>query len=124
VSRLAAWAVFVLALSLLTACGGSKADAYGESKAVTINGTSVTVKMKNIQFSPQGIKVRPGTTVTWVNDDGVMHNVRQVESTFLSPDAMRTGESFSFRFDRPGTYRYQCTLHHPTMNGVVIVEGR
>jgi plastocyanin len=61
--------------------------------------------------------------VTWVNDDNVVHNVRQVESVFLSPEEMSRGESFSFTFDQPGTYRYQCTFHHPTMNGVVIVEG-
>ena len=115
--------VLTLGLVMLASCGGTKADAYGESKAVTINGASVTVRMKNLQFSPKGIKVRPGTTVTWVNEDVAVHNVRQVESTFLSPDAMQSDESFSFTFDRPGTYRYQCTFHHPTMNGVVIVEG-
>ena len=80
--------------------------------------------MKNLQFQPQGIKVRPGTTVTWLNNDSVVHNVRQVQSVFLSQDEIPSGESFSFRFDSPGTYRYQCTFHHPDMNGVVIVEEK
>ena len=107
---------------LTLSCGGSKADAYGESKARAVTSKSVTVEMRSLMFSPQGIKVQPGTTVTWVNKDEVVHNVRQVEGAFLSPDEMKSGESFSFTFDRPGTYRYQCTFHHPTMNGVVIVE--
>lgn len=119
---------FLLAILLTfsvasSACGGgSKADAYGESKAARISSDSVTVALKDLQFRPQGIKVRPGTTVTWVNNDPVIHNVRQVQSVFLSQNEMPEGDSFSFRFDRPGTYRYQCTFHHPNMNGVVIVE--
>lgn len=32
------------------------------------------------------------------------------------------GDTFSYTFDAPGTYRYQCTFHHPNMNGMVIVE--
>jgi len=114
--------LLVTSVFILANCGGSKADAYGESKAVTIREMQVTVQMKNLQFNPKGIRVRPSTKVTWVNGDGVVHNVRQVESVFLSPDEMKAGDSFNFTFDRPGTYRYQCTYHHPTMNGVVIVE--
>lgn len=99
------------------------ADAYGELGAETVTGSAVTVDMKGIQFVPQGISVRVGTTVTWVNRDQVAHNVRQVESEFLSPDSMEPGQAFSYTFTRPGTFRYQCTFHHPDMNGVVIVEG-
>ena len=83
---------------------------------------SVTVELKDIRFRPQGIRVKPGTTVIWVNADPVIHNVRQVESVFLSPDVLQPGDTFSYTFDTPGRYRYQCTFHHPNMNGVVIVE--
>ena len=115
--------LFVAGAILIGACGsGPKADAYGESNAARASGDSVTVEMRDLQFSPQGIRVKAGVTVTWVNRDPVVHNVRQVQSAFLGPDEMPQGESFSFRFDEPGTYRYQCTYHHPNMNGVVIVE--
>jgi plastocyanin len=107
---------------LVVSCGGGKADGYGESKARAVAGSAVAIEMKNLKFEPQGIKVKPGTKVTWINKDGAVHNVRQVESAFLSPDQMQPGEDFSFTFEQPGTYRYQCTFHHPTMNGIVIVE--
>lgn len=113
----------VAAALLLVACGGDSVSAYGESEAVTVEGDSVTVEMRNMQFMPQAIRVTPGTTVTWVNEDPVIHNVRQVQSHFLSPDVMDPGEEYSFTFEEPGSYRYQCTYHHPTMNGVVIVEA-
>jgi plastocyanin len=111
----------VVGLSL-AACGGSDADTYGESDPQVVSGSSFIVEMQGNQFSPKGISVEIGTTVTWVNDDQVAHNVRQVESEFLSPDSISPGESFSYTFSRPGTFRYQCTFHHPTMNGVVIVQ--
>ena len=114
--------LFAVAL-LAGACGGDGGnDAYGERSAIEVSGLSVTVELKGIRFQPQGIRVKPGTTVTWVNNDPVIHNVRQVESVFLSPDVVQPGETFFYTFDKPGRYRYQCTLHHPSMNGVVIVE--
>jgi len=119
---LAFLALFAAAL-VAGACGGDSGnDAYGERSAIEVSGTSVTVELKDIQFRPKGIRVKPGTTVTWVNNDPVIHNVRQVESAFLSPDVLPPGETFSYTFDTPGGYRYQCTYHHPNMNGVVIVE--
>ena len=121
------WALAFLALLTAAlvagACGGDGgSDAYGERSAIEVSGLSVTVELKDIQFRPQGIRVKPGTTVTWVNNDPVIHNVRQVESVFLSPDVVQPGDTFSYTFDTPGKYRYQCTFHHPNMNGVVIVE--
>jgi len=118
---LALIALFAAALAT-GACGADGNDAYGERSAIEVSGTSVTVELKDIHFRPQGIRVKPGTTVTWVNNDPVIHNVRQVESVFLSPDVVQPGDTFSYTFDRPGKYRYQCTFHHPNMNGVVIVE--
>ena len=107
------------------ACGSDNGNgAYGERSAIEVSGTSVTVELRGIQFQPQGIRVKPGTIVTWINKDPVVHNVRQIESVFLSPDVMQPGGTFSYTFDKPGEYRYQCTYHHPNMNGVVIVgEG-
>jgi len=121
------WLVVSLLLAAVVvtaACGGDDdTDAYGESSPVSLEGGSVTVEMSDIRFQPQGIKVKVGTSVTWVNRDEVPHNVRQVESEFLSPDVMALGQSFTFTFGNPGRFRYQCTLHHPDMNGVVIVEA-
>ncbi|MDO8612273.1 MAG: cupredoxin domain-containing protein [Dehalococcoidia bacterium] len=115
-------ALLAAAFVVMACGGGGGSDAYGESNALVVEGNSVTVEMKDTGFQPQGIRVTPGTTVTWVNRDPVVHNVRQVESVFLSPDVMEQGDTFAFAFEKPGRYRYQCTYHHPNMNGVVIVE--
>jgi plastocyanin len=122
--RLLALSLSIIAGVALISCGGSGngSDTYGESNPVSVQGDSVTVEMKDIRFDPKGIKVKPGTTVTWVNNDPVVHNVRQVQSVFLSEDVMDPGALSTFTFGEPGTYRYVCTLHEPNMNGVVIVR--
>lgn len=125
--RLAFTCVLGSAFIVIAACGGSGAgddDAYGERGAKLATGNAVTVEMRDLRFVPQGIRVKPGTTVTWVNRDVALHNVSSIDSIFLSTSQgdMAQGDTFTYTFDRPGTYRYQCTFHHPTMNGVVIVE--
>lgn len=120
-------AAFGLVLLFSAACGSNGrggSDAYGEQDAKTIDGVAVTVELTNLQFVPQGIRIKPGTTVTWENKEVALHNVSSIESVFLSTPQgdMKQGDTFSYTFDAPGTYRYQCTFHHPNMNGVVIVE--
>lgn len=114
------------ALAVTVACSGgsTKADGYGERSATKIAGNAVTVELSNLQFVPQGIRIKPGTIVTWVSKDVALHNVSSIDNVFLSASqgGMKQGDTFSYRFDKPGTYRYQCTYHHPNMNGVVIVE--
>ncbi len=71
-------------------------------------------------FSPGTVTVKAGETVTWTNLDEEPHTVVSVEGIFRS-SALDTKDSFSFKFERPGTYRYLCTLH-PKMLGTVVVE--
>lgn len=115
-----------LTLTVAVGCSGAskKADTYGERSATTVAGNAVTVELTNLQFVPQGIRIKPGTTVTWVNKDAALHNVSSIDGLFLSAPQgdMKEGDTYKFTFDKPGTYRYQCTFHHPNMNGVVIVE--
>jgi len=121
--RLALLAALLACATLAVGCGGKSGSPYGEANAKRIDAATVAVNMKDLHFAPKGIKVKTGTTVTWTNDDSVVHNVRQVKSVFLSPTEMLPGETFSFKFDKPGIYRYQCTFHHPSMDGVLIVEA-
>jgi plastocyanin len=75
---------------------------------------------RNFMFAPASITVKAGTTVTWTNRDEEPHTVVSVSGLFRS-GALDTNESFSFKFDRPGTYQYVCTIH-PRMIGTIVVE--
>lgn len=91
----------------------------------TNEGTAVTVAMKNSQFTPQNIKVKKGTTVTWVNEDTVQHNVVAFDPSDQSGlpaqnQLFGNGLSYSYTFEIIGTFKYKCTPH-PFMTGSVEV---
>lgn len=82
--------------------------------------SGVAVKIDNFSFGPQSITVSPGTKVTWTNRDDIPHTVVSTEGVFKSK-VLDTDESFSFTFDKPGTYPYFCSVH-PKMTGTVVVK--
>jgi plastocyanin len=43
------------------------------------------------------------------------------ENGLFRSGALDTNESFSYRFEKAGTYRYACSIH-PRMVGTIIVQ--
>jgi 3',5'-cyclic-AMP phosphodiesterase len=83
-------------------------------------GDAPAISVGNFSFSPAKAAVAAGGSVTWTNHDDVPHNIVSTEQKFKSP-VLDTDQTFSFRFEQPGTYKYFCGLH-PRMTGEVIVE--
>jgi plastocyanin len=79
-----------------------------------------TIVMKNFDFSPMMLTVKAGTTVTWKNLDGEPHTVVSPDGAFRS-HALDQGDAFTFKFDKPGTYKYICSIH-PKMRAAIIVQ--
>jgi len=81
-----------------------------------------TVTINNFAFSPAILSVAPGTKVTWTNKDEEPHTVTSADAgaTFKSA-ALDTDDKFSFTFDKPGTYKYFCSVH-PHMIGTIVVK--
>ena len=102
-----ALAVATLAAGALASQGAPAADAK--------------VQIDQYAFLPQRITVKPGTTVTWTNDDDAPHTIASSAKVFKSRP-LDTGDKFSFTFTTPGTYEYFCSLH-PHMTGAVVVEA-
>jgi len=78
-----------------------------------------TVTIKNFMFA-MDVTVTPGATVTWKNLDGEPHTVASADGLFRS-SALDQGDSFSFKFDKPGVYKYICSIH-PKMRATVTVK--
>ncbi len=77
------------------------------------------VAIVDLTFVPSVIEVESGTTVTWVNDDGVPHTATATEGAFNS-GVLMSGETFSQTFDTAGSFDYFCAIH-PSMVGTVVV---
>ena len=77
-------------------------------------------------YSPLNLEIPAGTTVTWINDDSVPHNIQSQDESgkvidlFNSPP-LNTGDRFEHTFDEEGTYNYHCTFH-PWRVGLVTVK--
>ena len=79
------------------------------------------VVIDNFKFSPTPLVVKPGTTVTWVNRDDMPHSI-VFPSLQVKSHPMDTDESFSYKFEKEGTYNYICGMH-PFMHGQVVVKA-
>jgi plastocyanin len=89
--------------------------------AAAASGPEATVVLaRDFMFAPVSLTVPAGSTVTWTNKDEEPHTVVSDTGLFRS-GAMDTNESFSYRFDKPGTYHYLCSIH-PRMTGTIIVQ--
>jgi len=81
---------------------------------------SAQIVIKEFMFAPNTLTIKAGSTVTWTNKDDEPHSVVSDTGLFRS-GAKDTDETFSFRFDKPGTYHFTCSIH-PKMVGTIIVE--
>ena len=79
-----------------------------------------SIEVKDFMFMPTTLTVNAGDKVTWVNKDDEPHTVVSDTGMFRS-GAMDTDESFSFKFDKPGTYHFTCSIH-PRMVGTIVVK--
>jgi plastocyanin len=116
----------------LAACGGggkgSSSNTLPTPTTVDLRGRKqVEVEAKDNFFTPAAIIVDQGTTVTWKNAGNVVHNVHKSADAvdFGAPFGVDTadfgpGQTYSFTFDKPGTYAYTCTVHS-LMSGTVQV---
>jgi plastocyanin len=144
--RRAALVVTVAALAA-TGCGGDDdqpeegsarepSEASETSPATPGGGTSVEMN-DQLTFAPREIDVAAGEEVIWRNAGKVAHTVTADESKAADPSLVsipagtkawdsglvNEGQSFSRKFDKPGTYRYICIPHEGAgMVGTVAVR--
>jgi plastocyanin len=79
-----------------------------------------TIVIKSFMFAPTSVTIKAGSKVTWTNQDEEPHTIASNDGIFRS-GALDTDESYSFKFDKPGTYHYTCSIH-PRMVGTITVE--
>jgi plastocyanin len=107
--------------------GATFAKPASSGAAQTTAAGAVTVAEAGIAFVPANITVSVGTTVTWVNDDPVLHDVT-FQAGFGSGGigSQAPGKSWSYTFTQPGVYLYRCQVHSSDythgMVGVVTVK--
>lgn len=78
------------------------------------------IKIDNFTFGPTKLVVAKGTAVTWTNQDDIPHSI-VLTGLGVRSKALDTDKTFTYQFDKAGTFAYMCGLH-PTMHGTVVVK--
>jgi len=97
-------------LGWLAACSASAAPPAAPQVEVTI---------ENYHFVPATLKIAAGTSIIWTNKDDDAHTVMDASGAFRS-DALDEGQSYAYRFAKPGTYRIACSMHPQMMETIVV----
>lgn len=96
--------------------------------------STYSVSIIDYAFQPLHVNITTGTTVTWTYSvsGSTIHTVTSDSGTnqtngrpLLDSGDLSPGQSYSYTFNLPGYYPYQCAVHPttPTMNGWINVTG-
>ncbi len=115
-------------------------NAYAENRTITIPlGASNPHFETEAKFwyEPPVLTINSGDTVTWLNSDNEIHTVTSgkgisreefaqgtmtgTSDGYFDSGSFNPGHSWSFTFDKAGTFYYFCTIH-PWMNGAIVVS--
>src|SRR5256885_5042946 len=121
-------AIVILALS-----------AYAQNAKSSSSASQPTMEMGPFDYRPEGISIKPGQTVRFVNNSTSTHTVTDTpapskdkgsqrgdqlpagEKAFDSGD-IAPQQSWEHKFDSPGTYHFHCRYHDKDgMSGLVSV---
>jgi plastocyanin len=82
---------------------------------------SIIVAQKDISFSPAHIEIKPGNTITFVNEDPFGHNVySETKGGEFDIGRQQPGQKSVVTFRQPGTFIAECRIH-PKMRLEVVV---
>ncbi len=71
-----------------------------------------TVTMAGLAYAPARIEARVGDTLTFVNDDGLDHNVFVPTRGFgVDLGAQKPGATTRLPLGKPGTFEVECVIH-------------
>jgi len=108
---------------------GLTALALAAAAAIARAQATHQIKIDGVAFEPPILQVSVGDSVTWTNTYKQPHLVStfkkvkgaSVQDGVLDSPMLKTGESFTHKFEKPGTYEYFCPIH-VFMFGKVVVK--
>jgi plastocyanin len=114
--------VAAAATAVLVGPWAGPAPAGGGCHRGLTQGEGDTVEMSKMCFGPSILTVDPGTEVTFVNLDPIVHNVNS-NGHWGQLDDMYEGDAFTATFREDGVYPFACSYHAGMTGAIVVGEG-
>jgi len=125
--------LLIVVISLVLICGCTSVPSVSKDTSMVTrittsvpNTGTVTVIIKARAFDPSTINIKEGTTVTWINEDSMMHRVvhlpKVTNPELFNSGPLSSGQSFSYRFVEKGRYEYGDPQIGGGRSSLVIVE--
>jgi plastocyanin len=104
--------ITVIFLTLISGCVSVPTGT--KSGSPEISGTApqpqVIVSIKARSFDPATISIKAGTTVTWINEDPMIHRVEHLPEVnhpeLFNSGPLSSGQSYSYKFQDNGRFAY------------------
>lgn len=113
----------------LTAVAALVALAFALPTGALAEDTSIAMLNKRddgakMVYSEDIVRIEVGDTVTWT-PDSKGHNVEFIAGPdgWEAPKKSKLGKEYSYTFDTPGVYLYQCTPHKSMGMIAIVVVG-
>lgn len=125
---------------LVAACGGGAGATAGStpmSSTTSASPAATSVAIDTFMFTPKSIRAHVGDTVTWTNQDNILHTVTSGMREYDPSDSGRVtatrkdglfdmqldgkGATATFTFTKAGTFHYFCD-RHPGMEADIDVS--
>ncbi len=106
-------ALLLIAAIILTGAPGAHSGTPADGAQAALGDMAVAVQ--TFQFRPKILEIPVGASVIWTNADEIEHTVTSgapdsTDARFGGQLAAK-GSTFSFTFNRAGSYRYFCNRH-------------
>jgi plastocyanin len=116
----------LIVVAALAGCGGDDSGGGGAGSSAAASNEpcasdAVVVRMANIKFNPAQTTAKVGQAVCWENEDTVDHDAVAQSGASFKSDLFHKGQTFTTKADKPGTVKYECTIH-PGMTGEIDVR--
>jgi len=96
-----------------------KTAAKGDAGAANV-ANATHAEMKTMVFGPNRIQIPVGGTISWTNNDPLVHTITADDGSWDS-GPIEPGKTWSHTFTQAGEYAFHCTPH-PFMKAVVVVR--
>lgn len=77
---------------------------------------------RNKEFVPRVLPVLVGSTVNFLNNDGIKHNVMSPDNERYELGTVGGGEVLSYTFNNSGVYAQLCRVHSEMVGYIVVVK--